>query len=68
MSQSTDLTPLQAREIVLDVAKSKGWVEQRIIDRNDEDVKTLLETIKSIRADLADSVKRSILSVNIFTG
>ncbi|KAK0103680.1 hypothetical protein ONS95_005690 [Cadophora gregata] len=58
MSESTDFTPLQAREIVLDIAEGKGWVEQRIREKTDPDTLRLLRTIARIREDLGDAVER----------
>ncbi|KAL5327036.1 hypothetical protein ACEPPN_004726 [Leptodophora sp. 'Broadleaf-Isolate-01'] len=58
MSEPTDLTPLQAREIVLDIAEGKGWVEQRIRNKTDPDTLRLLRTIEKIREDLGDAVEK----------
>lgn len=60
MSEPTDLTPLQAREIVLDIAEGKGWVEQRIRNKTDPDTLRLLRTIEKIREDLGDAVEKYV--------
>lgn len=57
MPEPTDLTVLQAREIVLDIAEGKGWVEERIRNKSDLDTLRLLRTIPKIREDLGDAVE-----------
>lgn len=57
MSDPTVLTALQAREIVLDIAEGKGWVEPRIRNKTDPDTLRLLRTIAKIREDLGDAVE-----------
>lgn len=57
MSGPTDLSTAQARKIVLEIAQSKGWVEQRIREKTDIDTLVLLKTIGSIREELGDAVE-----------
>jgi len=61
MSGSVNLTVLQAREIVLEIAQSKGWVEQRIREKTDPDTQRLLKTIESIQEELGDAVETYVL-------
>ncbi|KAH6672240.1 hypothetical protein B0J14DRAFT_69385 [Halenospora varia] len=57
MSESVDLTVSQAREIVLEFAQGKGWVEQRIREKTDPDTQRLLRTIEKIQEELGDAVE-----------
>ncbi len=57
MSDSTDLTVAQAREIVLRIAQSKGWVGQRLREKSDPETLELLRIIEKIREELGDAVE-----------
>jgi hypothetical protein len=57
MSESTDLTAAQAREIVLRIAQSKGWVGPRLREKTDPETLELLGIIERIREELGDAVE-----------
>ncbi len=57
MSQSTDLTTAQARQIVLEIAQSKGWVGPKLREKSDPETLELLGIIERIREELGDAVE-----------
>lgn len=57
MSDSTDLTVEQAREIILTISRSKGWVRPELREPQNPQHQELLETLRSIREELGDVVE-----------
>ena len=57
MSESTELTTEEAREIVVQIAQKKGWVSPRLRERTDPETLELLRIIESIREELGDAVE-----------
>jgi hypothetical protein len=57
MSESTELTTEEAREIVIQIAQKKGWVSPRLRERTDPETLELLRIIESIREELGDAVE-----------
>jgi len=57
MSESAELTTEEAREIVTQIAKSKGWVSARLREGRDPDVLELLRIIESVQGELGDAVE-----------
>lgn len=53
MASPLDITVEQAREIVLDVAKSKGWVRPELAQSQNPETIELLSTLRSTRESLA---------------
>lgn len=54
MSNSLNITPAQAREIVLTAARKNGWISQE--DRDRSPLGTL-EALESIREKLGDALE-----------
>lgn len=63
MSESTELTTEEAREIVIQIAQKKGWVSPRLRERTDPETLELLQIIESIREELGDAVETYVLLV-----
>jgi hypothetical protein len=61
MSESTELTTEEAREIVIQIAQKKGWVSPRLRERTDPETLELLQIIESIREELGDAVETYVL-------
>lgn len=57
MSNSLDITPAQARAIVLKAAVENGWISQE--DRNNSPPRTL-EALKNTRERLGDALEMYI--------
>jgi hypothetical protein len=57
MSDSTELTVQQAREIVLQIARKKGWISQRARENSDAET---LEALACVREELGDAVETYI--------
>jgi hypothetical protein len=62
MSQSIDLTVSQAQEIVLEIAHTRGWVEQRIREKTDPDTQQLVRSLERMGELLGDAVEMCVLS------
>jgi hypothetical protein len=59
MSDSTELTVQQAREIVLKIARKKGWISQRARENSHPET---LEALACVREELGDVVETYITS------
>jgi hypothetical protein len=57
MSESTELTTEEAREIVIQIAQKKGWVSPRLREKTDPETLELLRIIESIQEELGDAVE-----------
>jgi hypothetical protein len=59
MSDSTELTVQQARDIVLQIAKKKGWISRRARENSDPET---LEVLACLREELGDAVETYLTS------
>lgn len=68
MSDPSDLTPEQARVIILDICETNGWIQPQILESQREsgpDGRAVLNTLQRLRRTHGDAIETHVIQTTV---